>query len=352
MQRRAGLPFLLLIAHLATAAAQTPVRAPGSSLHGVVQDSATGDPVAFAQIRVLGTNQQAVSSESGRFTLNNLTSGRARLLVQQIGYGAQTLTLAVDAQPGSGDGGPGLVVRLVRYATILPEISVEGKRCFDLREVGSTAEGGTILTDAFANAKRIQEVEKKYPFILEYQRVSTRLDSGYSLTEGQVDTVQTDTRDYIPYRTGKVLERRLGGKEHLQSFTTSDFAQEEFQRSHCFWYVGRDSVQGFSGYRIDFVPKPEVTSPDWAGSMLVDSASMGLLRTETHLVNLPRKGTAYQRASCTIFYQPIVPSLPQEFQYRCTIALRGGPPGVQVQRWSLINSRFVGKAPAEPEHPD
>lgn len=316
----------------------------------MVQDSSTGQPVAFALVRVLGTDQQVFTAESGRFTLTNLSSGKIRLRVQQIGYSAQSLPLTIDARPGPGDAGPGLVVSLVRQVTVLPEISVEGKSCRDLREVGSSAEGGTLLSDAFANAERILALERKYPLMLEYQRVRTRLDSGYGLTGGQVDTITKDTRDYVPYRTGKVLER-VGRTENLTVFTTSDFAGEEFQRSHCFWYAGRDSIQGYSGYRIDFVPKPEITSPDWAGSMLVDSVSMELLRTETHLVNLPRKGTDVLRASCTFFYQPIFPSLPQEFQTRCVTAPRGNPPIVRVERWSLINRRFLGKAPVEMEQP-
>ena len=351
MRVPAGFPLLLLTAHIASASAQTAARAPSGTLRGMVQDSATGGPVGYALVILLGKDQQAFTSGSGRFTLTNLSGGRARLRVQQIGYRAQTLPLEVDTRPGAGDGSSGLVIRLARQAVILPEISVEAKSCQDMRDVGSTApEGGTLLSEAFQNAERILALERKYPFVLEFQRVVTRLDSAYTRIDGRVDTLAKDSRTYVPYRAGKVLERGLR-REHVAAFTSSDIAREEFQRAHCFWYAGRDSVEGFPGYRIDFVPKPEIKTPDWAGSMLVDSASMGLLRTETRLVNLPPTGTDFLTATCTIFYQPIVPSLPQEFQVRCVSSQRGGPPLFRVERWLLINRRFTGKTPVEPEPP-
>ncbi len=351
MRLRAGLPFLLLIAHLASGSAQTPARAPSGTLRGVVQDSATGAPVGYALVLLVGKEQQAFTSESGRFALTKLPAGRARLRVQQIGYRGRTLTLEIDPRPGPADASATLVIHLARQVTILPEVSVDGKSCLGMREVGSTApEAGTLLGEAFQNAERILALERKYPFVLVYQRMVTLLDSAYNRLEGQVDTLQKDSRAYVPYRAGKVLEH-VFGRERVASFTSSDFAGDEFQRTHCFWYAGRDSVEGFQGYRIDFAPREAIQTPDWAGSMLVDSASMALLRTETRLVNLPSSGTSILTASCTFFYQPIAPSLPQEFQTRCVSSQRGGPPHIRVERWVLVNHRFTGRSPVDPERP-
>ena len=350
MRIRSGLPHLLLFAGVASASAQTSARAPSGTLRGMVQDSATGAPVGYALVVLLGGDQQAFTSESGRFSLSRLAPGKAQLRVQQIGYRARTLTLEIDTQSGGVDGSSGLVIRLARQVIVLPEISVEGQSCLGMRDLGSTApETGTILGEAYLNAERILALERKYPFVLEFQRVVTRLDSAYDRIDGRVDTLVKDSRTYLPYRAGKVLDR--GVRERVAAFTSSDFAGEEFQRTHCFWYAGRDSLEGFPGYRIDFAPKPEIKSPDWSGSMLVDSASMALLRTETQLVNLPPTGTNFLTASCTIFYQPIVPSLPQEFQVRCVSSQRGGPPHFRVERWLLINRRFTGKTPLGPEPP-
>ncbi|HEU5217675.1 MAG TPA: carboxypeptidase regulatory-like domain-containing protein [Gemmatimonadales bacterium] len=345
------LPLLLVLAGSAVrAAAQVPARAPGGVLRGVVQDSATHAPVSYALVVVVGKDQQTFTAESGRFILTGLPPGKGRIRIQQIGYRARTLTLDVDNRAGGGDASSELVIRLQRQAVVLPEISVEGKSCLGMRDLSLTDSSSTILSEAYQNAERILMLERKYPFVLEFQRVVSLLDSSYSRIDGRVDTLVKDSRTYVPYRAGKVLERGLR-REHLNAFTSSDFAGDEFQKTHCFWYAGRDSVEGFPGYRIDFTPKPEITSPDWAGSMLVDSASMALLRTETRLVNLPSGGTDFLSANCTIFYQPIVPSLPQEYQVRCVSAQRGGPPHFRVERWLLINRQFVGKTPVEPERP-
>lgn len=353
MRRRFGLPLLLLIALAARAPAQTPVRAPSGVLRGVVQDSVTGEPVGYALVAIMGKDLQDFTSAGGRFTLTGLSGGRARLRVRQIGYRAEVVTLEIDTRPGPGDAATGLVVRLAKQAFVLPELSVDAKRCSGMRELGSTApEGGTILSEAFENAERILALERKYPFVLVFQRVVTLLDSAYNRIDGRVDTLRKDSRSYVPYRAGKVLARGAGARrDRVAAFTSSDFAGEEFQRTHCFWYGGRDSVEGFPGYRIDFAPTEDIKSPDWAGSMLVDSASMALLRTETRLVNLPATGTDFLTANCTIFYQPIVPSLPQEFQVRCVSSQRGGPPHIRVERWVLINRRFTGRTPVDSARP-
>lgn len=350
MRPPSSLPLLFLLAGVSGVSAQAPTPTPSGTLRGVVRDSASGTPVGYALVVLVGREQQAFTSESGRFSLTGLLPGRARLRVQQIGYRAQTLSLEIDTRPRAGDESTTLVVRLARQITVLPEVSVEGERCFGMRDLGSTAEeGGTILNQAYLNAERILTLERKYPFILQFQRLVTHLDSAYTQIDGRVDTLTIDSRGYAPYRAGKVLER--GARERVAAFTTSDFAGEEFQKTHCFWYAGRDSVPGFPSYRIEFAPRPDLKSPDWAGSMLVDSASMALLRTETRLVNLPRSGTSILTANCTIFYQPIVASLPQEYQVHCVSSQRGGPKPVRVERWLLIDRRFTGKTPLDSEPP-
>src|SRR5688500_11617224 len=103
-----------------------------------------------------------------------------------------------------------------------------------------------------------------------------------------------------------------------------------------------------TGFRIGFAPRPEVRSVDWAGSLLVDSASMSLLQAETRVVNLPRRGTEVLSVVCTIFYRPILPSLPQEHEARCVSTQRGPPRRILVERWLLVNREFIGRDPGAP----
>lgn len=350
MIRRIGLLLVLVLVAASRLPGQTLVRAPGGTLVGLVRDSASGEPVGYALVVLEGKDQRVFASEAGRFTLTGLGGGAARIRVQQIGYRARILSLQVNTRQETG-GEPGLVVDLTRHALVLPEIVVEGSSCFELPEVGVFApEASGIIGQAFANAERILTLERKFPFLLEYQRVVTLLDSTYNRIDGRVDTIRRDSRTYVPYRAGKVFDRPGTPMEKVAIFTSSDIAGSEFQKTHCFWYGGRDSVEGFPGYRIDFAPRPEVKSADWAGSILIDSASMILLRTEARLVNIP-SGTNFYSAICTLFYQPILPSLPQEFQTRCVSSQKRRPPHYRVERWLLVNRRFVGKTPLQPSLP-
>ena len=212
----------------------------------------------------------------------------ARLRVQQIGYSAQTLTLTIDTWSGTAGTGPPLVVRLVRHVAVLPEISVNAKSCLDLREVGSSAEGGAILSGAFENAERILALEKKYPFVLQFQRVVTRLDSEYSLTGGQVDTLEKDSRDYVPYRTGKVLER-VFGREHLAAVHDLRLRGGGVSAVPLLLVCRARQRAGVLGLPNRFCPEARDHE---SGLGRIDAGGLGLdglLRTETHLVNLPRR---------------------------------------------------------------
>lgn len=348
--RRLPLLLLFLLAFRALpGAAQVPVAAPGGVLSGVVRDSATGEPVGYALVELVGLNQRVFASSAGRFRLSGVPPGRADLLVRQIGYHPVTLPLRVAGEPGAGAPPVELTVALRRRPLVLPELIALGDACPGMREAGALApEGGTVLQEAYQNAERILTLERSFPFVLHYQLGTTILDSSYQRIGGQIDTIRRDSRSSAPYRAGRVVERAGSRLERVNAFTTSDIAREEFQRTHCFWYAGRDSVAGFTGFRVGFAPRPEIRTVDWAGSLLVDSASMTLLHAEARVVNVPRRGTEVLSVVCTIFYQPILPSLPQEHEARCVSTRRGPPRRILVERWLLVNREFIGKPPGAP----
>jgi hypothetical protein len=341
------LGFLLLGGSVARA--QVAVRAPGGTLTGLVQDSATGRPVGYALVVLVERDQRVFAGESGRFTLTGLGGGAATLRIQQIGYRAITISLTLDARSPVAPGAPGLVVRLARQVFVLPELVVRGDICDGGTPMG---EEGTILDEAFKNADRLLTLEREYPFRGSFQRVTTLLDSEYVRTGGWVDTINYDSRELRGYHRGEVLVRRpRGGADDANYFAVSDVAREEFRKSHCFWYAGRDSVEGFPGYRIDFAPTARTKSVDWAGSLLIDSVSMTLLRSEAHLVNLTNNATSFRSALCTVFYKQLAPTLAHEFQARCVISQGSKPPQIVVQRWLLTDFGFIHRTPTGPDPP-
>ena len=66
-------------------------------LTGIVRDSASGTPVGYALVIVVGKDQQVFAAESGRFSLTGLARGDITLRVQQIGYRPVRITV-----PGGG----------------------------------------------------------------------------------------------------------------------------------------------------------------------------------------------------------------------------------------------------------
>jgi len=65
------------------------------SVRGTVTDSATGRPVASAQLTIAGTSLRAVTRESGAYQINGVMSGQITVRIQRIGYAAQDRSVNV-----------------------------------------------------------------------------------------------------------------------------------------------------------------------------------------------------------------------------------------------------------------
>ncbi len=348
----------LLLATLATAQLTSPagaqpmsVRAPAGSLTGIVRDSMTGLAIGYALVTLVEHNQRAFANEGGRFTLSELGSGKATLRVQQIGYRPVTLILAVDATPGLPAAAPALVVRLSRQVVVLPEIVVEGNGCGRARERSGAARDG-VLGEMFQNAERLLTLQQHYPFRETFQETTTFVDSLGEVTGGRVDTGRYDSRQILSYRPGRVITWE--GRARVESaryFQPSDLARDEFRRTHCFWYSGLDSLFGLRALRIEFAPLRRIKTIDWAGALLIDSASMVLLSSEAHLVNLPRRGTAFREAGCTLYYRQVFPTLVTLQQARCISRLHSSPRTTSVAHWERIDFKFLQRTPTSAEPP-
>src|SRR6188474_1379219 len=90
-------------------------------LTGMVRDSASGAPVGYALVIVVGKDLQVFAGESGRFTLTGLGRGEITLRVQQIGYRPVRITV-----PSARDRATALIIHLARQPVVLPEVVVHG----------------------------------------------------------------------------------------------------------------------------------------------------------------------------------------------------------------------------------
>jgi hypothetical protein len=343
-------PFLLLLL-AGPAVAQLPVAAPGGVLSGVVRDSVTGAPVGFALLVLVERDQRVFANAAGRFSFEAVGSGNATLRIQQIGYRAVVLSLKVDArQEGTPAAGPGLTIFLNRQPFRLPEIVVSGDACTAAQELVREGEE-TLLGEMFKNAERLLTLSRDYPFRETYQESTAAYDSISDLIGGRVDTSSYDSRTMQRYRRGRVIDRSRPGSETALYFQAVDLAQDDFRRNHCFWYSGLDTLDGYRAYRIQFAPIQQVKSIDWSGHLLIDSATMVLVRSEAHLVNLPPKGTTFESGSCVVLYQQIFPTLVSPKSANCLTRRKGKPPYTGVARWKLINFVFLRRSPNQAEPP-
>ncbi len=110
-----ALAVCALSAFAVEAAAQT------GTVTGQVVSEATGEPVANAQVVVVGTQRGALTDREGRFTVANVSAGSREIRAQSIGYRSVTQTVQVPA-----DGEVAVSFRLVPTAVALDEIVVTG----------------------------------------------------------------------------------------------------------------------------------------------------------------------------------------------------------------------------------
>lgn len=68
-----------------------------TGLRGSVRDSATGQPIAGAEIRVDALDRRSVSNAQGSYTLPDLPGGRHDLIVRALGYRPVVVSVAIES---------------------------------------------------------------------------------------------------------------------------------------------------------------------------------------------------------------------------------------------------------------
>lgn len=136
------LPCLLpLAASVGRAPALPGQAAPRGELRGVVADSATGEVLAFARVRLLELHREYATHADGRFVFASVPAGTATLSVQRIGYATVARTVNVPA-----DGVVEVRVVLRPSAASLAATVVTGT--VDERPVDRTISATTVVSGA------------------------------------------------------------------------------------------------------------------------------------------------------------------------------------------------------------
>ena len=79
------------------AAVALPAYAQTGRIQGSVTDSVTGQPINGAAVAVVGTQLVVTTQPNGLFSIADVPAGAHQVQVNQLGYGANTKTVTVQA---------------------------------------------------------------------------------------------------------------------------------------------------------------------------------------------------------------------------------------------------------------
>jgi TonB-linked SusC/RagA family outer membrane protein len=90
---------VLLVTVLVAALAPVAAMAQAGTVRGRVVEQGSNTPLQGVSVSVVGGNQTVVTNQEGRFALSNVPAGARTLRAARIGYGAQTRSITVGAEP-------------------------------------------------------------------------------------------------------------------------------------------------------------------------------------------------------------------------------------------------------------
>lgn len=293
-------------------AQETPVTQASGVLRGSVT-SATGGPLAYAVVTIASLGLQQFSNTQGKFYFTKIPAGKYRLTIRQLGYQPVTMEVTLGSN-GSED----IAVQMQRIATRLATMQVLSEwHCTKPGPPGKKG-GDLALLAVFEqleqNAVRLKLLMNEYPYDLrmERRRVLQR-DRGLDSVE-RIDTTRTQSSDKSHYEVGQVVRKERMPDRTQQYFlqvpTLLDFAQEEFQKNHCFLLRGIDTTRGAPFIRVDFKAAEKIKQPDVEGTVFLDTATYRLRQTEIQLTKIPAEVPGLRSLRATTFFDDVVPGMP------------------------------------------
>lgn len=281
-------------------------------LRGTVT-SAAGGPLAYAVVTIVALGVQQFSNAQGKFYFTKIPAGKHRVTIRQLGYQAATIEVVLGPN-GSED----VAVQLQRIATRLATMQVLSEwRC---TQPGAPAKQGgdlallAVFEQLEQNAVRLKLLMKEYPFDqrMERRRILQRTLGPDSVE--RIDTTRTLSSDKSSYEVGQVVRKaRLPNRSEqyfLQVPTLLDFAQEEFQKNHCFLLRGIDTTKAVPLIRVDFKAAAKIKEPDVEGTVFLDTATYRLRQTEIRLTKIPPDVPGLVGLKATTFFDDVVPGMP------------------------------------------
>lgn len=257
------------------------IAAPAHRVEGQVRDVAVtvrtevgGRSLPNAEVIVLGTGERRFTSSDGIARVRLDVSTAQQLRVRQIGYTFKDVTLPV--------GATSIDVTLHRIPFALPAMRTRASSACD----GITPADGALeawaLEQLRESAERYTAFTRAYPFDVTLMRHTVEASDTLKPFSNRTP-MKTHSGEWgEKYRRGEVvLPTRFGFSVAILFVAT--LGDSAFWDYHC---AARASVGGDAAsrqVRLLFVPASNVTTPDWEGEAIIDSATSALKRVDFRL---------------------------------------------------------------------
>lgn len=227
-----------------------------------------------AEVIVLRTGERRFTSSDGVARLRLDRPGEVELRVRQIGYTFRDVIVPAEATAHE--------VLLQRIPFALPAMRTRASSACD----GITPNDGALeawaLEQLRESAERYATFTKAYPFDVTVLRHTVQ-SPGTQRARARIERQKTHSGAWGErYRRGEVvLESRLGFSVAILFLAT--LGDSAFWDYHC---ASRASVGGDASarqVRLLFVPAANVSTPDWEGEAILDSATSALKRVDFRL---------------------------------------------------------------------
>jgi TonB-linked SusC/RagA family outer membrane protein len=208
-----SLKLLVIAAALAVIPAKHALAQSIGVIRGVVTDSTSQQPVAGAQVQLVGTNRSTLTDASGVYRFTDVAAGSASVRVQRIGFSPRTTVVAVSAGGTSaGD------VALQPVVTTLSQVVVVGYGSSSRAEVTgalSTVQAADIRNTPIAGLDAALQGKAAGVQVTQNSGnpgngISVRIRGAASLTAGNQPLYVVDG---MPVQSGDFSQADFGGQD-------------------------------------------------------------------------------------------------------------------------------------------
>jgi hypothetical protein len=259
------------------------VSAQQSTLRGTVLSAETREPLGLSIVTLVPSGGKQFTDPSGVFAFPDIPAGTYLLSVRQIGYAP------LDTQIIVRDDRPTTFVLALRHLAIeLPPVTITGRaRCTtpgppDPKTSPALA---VVFEQLQENARRYALLADSYPFEYQLEQTLRNVNARGDTLRPRIDTLRLTSRDERPYQPGRVVTPSYGpwrGDLLVRTMALEEFSNPTFVKNHCFYLMGRDTIEGEKLVRVDFEPAAHLGA-DMAGAAYLDSVTYQLRFTESSL---------------------------------------------------------------------